>query len=82
MITGDCVHHPCQIARPTWFSVADHDNARSTQTRRELFTKIAESKALLIGTHFAAPTAGHLEPDGEGFVLKADQSAGGSTRSR
>lgn len=82
VITGDCVHHPCQIARPGWFSVADHDNARSTQTRQELFAQVAKSKALLIGTHFAVPTAGHLEPDGDGFILKTDQSADRSTRSR
>jgi len=70
VITGDCVHHPCQIARPEWFSVADHDGVASTATRRALFARVAAEKALLIGTHFAAPTAGLVEPDGDGFVLK------------
>ena len=70
VITGDCIHHPCQLARPEWFSVADHDGKMSTATRRELFARVASRKTLLVGTHFTAPTAGYLEADGDGYKLK------------
>lgn len=61
LITGDCIHHPCQIARTDWTSSADFDKAQGVRTRDELLAKYAESSVLVIGTHFATPTAGHIK---------------------
>jgi glyoxylase-like metal-dependent hydrolase (beta-lactamase superfamily II) len=72
LITGDCVHHPCQIARTDWSSTADSDQTASARTRRALFGRFAETPTLIVGTHFAAPTAGRLKKDGDSFRLDTD----------
>jgi glyoxylase-like metal-dependent hydrolase (beta-lactamase superfamily II) len=66
LITGDCIHHPCQMARTDWCSSADYDQAQGRATRESLLERTAESDVLVIGTHFATPTAGHVKRDGEG----------------
>ena len=66
LITGDCIHHPCQIARTHWCSSADFDRGQGQRTREELLAKYAEQPVLVIGTHFATPTAGHIKRDHDG----------------
>ncbi|MCB1512444.1 MAG: MBL fold metallo-hydrolase, partial [Hyphomicrobiaceae bacterium] len=63
MITGDFAHHPCQLAHPEWASTADYDPAAGEATRRRLFGELEGEPVLVIGTHFAGPTAGHVERD-------------------
>ncbi|MBL6691751.1 MAG: MBL fold metallo-hydrolase [Pseudomonadales bacterium] len=69
LITGDCIHHPCQIEHLAWASSADYDQQASTKTRHELMNKYADTDTLIIGTHFATPTAGHLKSKGSGYWL-------------
>jgi glyoxylase-like metal-dependent hydrolase (beta-lactamase superfamily II) len=69
LITGDCIHHPCQMAHPDWSAHVDFDPTRSAKTRYELFSGLAGTPTLVIGTHFATPTAGRLVRDGDGFRL-------------
>jgi glyoxylase-like metal-dependent hydrolase (beta-lactamase superfamily II) len=69
LITGDFVHHPCQIAHPDWSSTADSDPAAARQTRERMLTALADTPILVIGTHFAGRTAGHVVPDGDAFRL-------------
>lgn len=61
LITGDCIHHPCQMSRTDWCSSADYDSAQGQQTRESLLSKYVDSEVLIIGTHFATPTAGHVK---------------------
>lgn len=70
LITGDFVHHPCQMARLDWSSTADHDPAAAARTRRDVFTRLAGGSMLMIGTHFAGPTAGLVRRDGDVFRLE------------
>lgn len=70
LITGDFVHHPCQMAHPEWAAAVDFDSTASTATRRRMFGVLAETPVLVIGTHFAGPTAGHIVRDGDVFRLK------------
>jgi glyoxylase-like metal-dependent hydrolase (beta-lactamase superfamily II) len=70
LITGDCFHHPCQIARPYWTSSADFDSEEGIRTRYGLLEKYADSSTLIIGTHFATPTAGHLVRESDLYYLK------------
>jgi glyoxylase-like metal-dependent hydrolase (beta-lactamase superfamily II) len=70
VITGDSTHHPCQIAHPDWSPWFDSDQAQAATTRARLFAEWADERALVIGTHFAAPTAGRLVRDGEAFRLE------------
>lgn len=63
LITGDLIHHPCQVAHPEWGSPADSDGAGALATRRRILGWARETGATLIGTHFAAPSAGRIEGD-------------------
>lgn len=71
LITGDCFHHPCQIARPEWSSSADYNAEDGIVTRNSLLRKYSDEPILIIGTHFATPTAGYLKRDGDQFWLQA-----------
>jgi glyoxylase-like metal-dependent hydrolase (beta-lactamase superfamily II) len=66
VITGDMTHHPCQLAHPDWV-LGDNDETAATLTRRRLFAEWADQPILVIGTHFPAPTAGHVVRDGAAF---------------
>jgi glyoxylase-like metal-dependent hydrolase (beta-lactamase superfamily II) len=67
MITGDIMHHPCQIAHPEWAPSFDSDKAAAIVTRRRVLEESAEQPILVIGTHFPAPTAGRIRRDGAAF---------------
>jgi glyoxylase-like metal-dependent hydrolase (beta-lactamase superfamily II) len=69
LITGDFMHHPCQIARPEWSSTADSDPQAAERTRRHMLARLADAPTLVIGTHFAGRTAGHVVPDGAAYRL-------------
>jgi glyoxylase-like metal-dependent hydrolase (beta-lactamase superfamily II) len=69
LITGDFMHHPCQIARPEWSSTADSDYREAQRTRERMLTRLADAPILVIGTHFAGRTAGHVVRDGVAFRL-------------
>jgi glyoxylase-like metal-dependent hydrolase (beta-lactamase superfamily II) len=69
MITGDFAHHPCQMAHPEWSSTADYDPITAEATRHRIFSALADEPVLLIGTHFAGPTAGHVVRDGTTYKL-------------
>jgi glyoxylase-like metal-dependent hydrolase (beta-lactamase superfamily II) len=71
LITGDFVHHPCQIARPEWASTADSDPVAARGTRERMLADLAHTPVLVIGTHFAAPTAGRIVRDGAAYRLEA-----------
>ena len=66
LITGDCIHHPCQMTRTDWCSSADTDRSLGRRTRESLLERYADSDVLVIGTHFATPTAGYVERRAEG----------------
>lgn len=72
IITGDMTHHPCQLHRPDWAANADYDKQQSTQTREAFYERYADSSVLVIGTHFATPTAGHIVRDGERYRFRID----------
>ncbi|WP_030743312.1 MBL fold metallo-hydrolase [Streptomyces sp. NRRL F-5135] len=60
LITGDCVHHPVQLAHPAIGACVDIDPERSEASRRELLRSLADTDTLVLGTHFAPPTAGRV----------------------
>lgn len=69
VITGDMIHHPCQIAHPDWSTVADTDPDRARATRKTFLERYVDRPVLVIGTHFAGPTAGRLVRDGDSYRL-------------
>jgi glyoxylase-like metal-dependent hydrolase (beta-lactamase superfamily II) len=71
LISGDVLHHPCQIAHPEWRCDADFDAERARSTRRRLLDDLADTDTLLIGSHFSGPEAGRIVRSGESFELAA-----------
>jgi glyoxylase-like metal-dependent hydrolase (beta-lactamase superfamily II) len=69
LITGDFMHHPCQIARPDWSSTADSDPAEARRTREWMLTRLCDNPILVIGTHFAGRTSGQVVRDGDAYRL-------------
>ena len=65
-ITGDALHHPCQMARLDWASSADADPEAAKVTRKEMLASLADTKTLVFGTHFASPSAGHVKSEADG----------------
>jgi glyoxylase-like metal-dependent hydrolase (beta-lactamase superfamily II) len=60
VITGDVMHHPVQMAMPDKQYNFDDDKTLACCTRRAFLTQYQDSDALVIGTHFSSPTAGHV----------------------
>lgn len=72
LITGDFMHHPCQIAKPDWTVSFDVDSKAAAAKRKEMLASLADQSTLVIGTHFAHPTAGHIVTEDETYRLKHD----------
>jgi glyoxylase-like metal-dependent hydrolase (beta-lactamase superfamily II) len=72
VVTGDLIHHPCQLARPHWSSPFDFDRVQALATRRSFIDRYAGKRVLVIGTHFASPTAGHIVADGDVWRLRTE----------
>jgi glyoxylase-like metal-dependent hydrolase (beta-lactamase superfamily II) len=68
LLTGDVAHHPCQMAHLDWASTVDTDAKQSTATRRQLFSRFADTAVLVIGGHY---NAGHIKREGEAFKFIA-----------
>ena len=70
VMSGDVLHHPVQIERPQWASVFDNDPDHARVTRRGLLERVADTSVLLMGAHFAAPTALQVESDADCFMYR------------
>jgi glyoxylase-like metal-dependent hydrolase (beta-lactamase superfamily II) len=60
VISGDIFHHPFQFAEPALPSALCIDSKLACQTRRALFSRYEDRKALLVGTHVPDPTVDGL----------------------
>ena len=67
IITGDMMHHPSQIGHPEWSPSFDSDKEAARVTRKAMLKDWADKPILIIGTHFAGPTAGHIKRDGSTY---------------
>lgn len=75
IISGDLLHHPCQIANPSWVTEADTFPDKAKETRTNLFEEITDTDTLFIGSHFSNPVAGKIvRSSGEGFVFMVKDS--------
>ena len=61
------LRHRCQVARPRWCSPFDFDGQQALATREHFLAEFSDEPVLIIGTHFATPTAGHIVSDGETY---------------
>jgi len=60
LISGDFLHHPVQCAEPHLAEVGDYDIEQARATRRRMLAQVAESGALMLGTHFSGNPAGRV----------------------
>ena len=67
MVSGDWIHNPVQLADPTWREIGDVDVEQARETRARLLAHLAASGALLLGTHFGAPSGGRVVRDGAAY---------------
>ncbi|MBJ22245.1 MAG: MBL fold metallo-hydrolase [bacterium] len=72
VITGDMVHHPVQLAEPGWSSHPDFQAERAIDTRKDFVARYGDTDVLVIGTHFAGPSAGKIIKDGDSCRLECD----------
>ncbi|MBN7796901.1 MBL fold metallo-hydrolase [Parahaliea mediterranea] len=71
IITGDMVFHPVQWAEVNWLTGGDGDRDQAVETRCRIRDRYADTGVLIIGTHFASPTAGYISKNGdEGYWFK------------
>lgn len=64
IISGDAIHHPVQLTEPEWGTGPDVDPALAASSRAALVDLLADTDTLLIGSHFATPTAGYVRTTG------------------
>ena len=56
-------------SRPEWRSSADWNPDQAEFTRRTFLERYADTPTLIIGTHFAGPSAGRVVRDGDVWRL-------------
>jgi glyoxylase-like metal-dependent hydrolase (beta-lactamase superfamily II) len=72
LLSGDFLHHPCQLAEPAWTCNADTKPEDAVRTRMRLLGEIANTGTVLLGSHFSNPVAGQVLRSGDhGFILKS-----------
>lgn len=69
LVSGDSVHHPVQMEHPELCSCVDIAPETAARTRRRLLDSLAGTSTLLLGSHFPAPTAGHVRREGDSYRL-------------
>jgi glyoxylase-like metal-dependent hydrolase (beta-lactamase superfamily II) len=72
VITGDLMHHPCQLGEPDWASPFDFDKELARRTRKDFIRRYADGPTLVFGTHFATPGAGRIVADGKAWRFEPD----------
>lgn len=70
VISGDILHHPCQLVHPEWTMDADTFPDQALETRRKMLKEIADTDTLLIGTHFSNPVVGQVVNSEKGYIFK------------
>lgn len=69
VFAGDSIHHPMQVYRTEWSTVACTDPAAAAVSRRRLLERCAERGSLLLPAHFPDPHAAHVRRRADGFEL-------------
>lgn len=69
LVTGDMIHHPCQIAYPDWCSYYDFDKNLAIKTRRRFLEKNVEQNTLIIGSHFSSTSIGRIIKDSDKYAF-------------
>lgn len=66
-ITGDLIHSPLQCVLPNLSPVVDFDAEQAARTRRSFLEAAADSRELVLATHFPLPSCGIIGRHGDAF---------------
>ena len=69
VFTGDCMHHPIQVAYPEWNSRYCFDPPQSAKTRQDIVERCADTDTMVLAAHFADPVAARVVSNGERWKL-------------
>lgn len=72
VITGDLIHHPLQCCEPDIGSNYDVDAQAARLTRRAFLGRHADQPVMVLGTHFAPPTAGWVVTAGDAWEFAVE----------
>jgi glyoxylase-like metal-dependent hydrolase (beta-lactamase superfamily II) len=64
---GDVIHHPLQLLKPEWSTLACTDPELSRKTRTRLVEEHAERGTRLLPAHFPSPTVGCIVRQGNAY---------------
>lgn len=70
IISGDVMHHPCQIAHQEWITLADTYPDQTIETRKRFLNEVKDKNVLVIGSHFANPVAGKVVSLNNSYIFK------------
>ena len=59
-----------QCGEPGWANRFDVDPEAARATRRAFLEKYQDGKVLVLGTHFATPTAGYVKGEGASWRFR------------
>ena len=72
VITGDLMHHPIQLVEPLRHGNFDMDKAQGALTRQAFVERFANSRVMVVGSHFCDPTSGWIVRHGSGWKLRTE----------
>jgi glyoxylase-like metal-dependent hydrolase (beta-lactamase superfamily II) len=75
VIAGDVMHHPIQLADAGLQANFDTDKTQAEATRRAFIKDHGDRNILVLGTHFARPSAGWIVRDGTAWRFASSQPA-------
>lgn len=67
LITGDFIHHPCQMEHTSWYALADTDKHLAKLTREKMLKKYSDTDTLVFGSHFCHPVSGYIRKQYGGY---------------
>jgi glyoxylase-like metal-dependent hydrolase (beta-lactamase superfamily II) len=70
LVTADAAVLPALFARnPQWRPAFDHVPDQAVETRKKLFERAVEDKAMIAGYHWGLPNVGTIAKDGNGYAF-------------
>jgi glyoxylase-like metal-dependent hydrolase (beta-lactamase superfamily II) len=70
LVTADAAVLPALFARnPQWRPAFDHVPDLAVETRKKLFERAVEDKAMIAGYHWGLPNVGTIAKDGNGYAV-------------
>jgi glyoxylase-like metal-dependent hydrolase (beta-lactamase superfamily II) len=70
VITGDAIHSTVQCWHPDWYFKYDANAEMAVESRIKLLQHAVETGCTVLGSHFALPSIGKVESEGQAFRWK------------